>query len=325
MSQFKKLSIKCSKEVAKTIYITGASGLVGRYLVNELITSTNYNITAISSTPEVVKQRHLSPRLTSIGYSDFFAISNNLENRAGGNLLIHSAFTRKNDYGEVKRGIDLAQSVFSKCVELGIEGVLNISSRSIYVEPDNGSLNTENSPLNLGGPITLGKYTVELLAEAILGMAGIAHSSLRLASVNELKTDNNMVRPLNVFVDNVVAGKPIRVIGGMQVMSFIDPRDVATAIVALLSIPCEQWKVKYNIGTGWMCTDTLLNMAKIVVARGENFGYSPVDINVEEKEVNQRAGLDISRLTADTGWTPKISLTDMIDALFEMKIEQNNN
>lgn len=304
------------------VYITGASGLVGRHIISDLIANTTFDVVAISSCPDMVTDRHgENNRLTSIGY-DVFLNKAPEQKEDTKQILVHCAYTRKNDPQESKRSLDLAKSILVKCVDLGMDGVLNISSRSLYKEPEEGQLNTEESELNLSGLITLGKYAVELMAEAILGKANIAYSSLRLASVNELKMDNNMIRPLNVFVENMIAGKPIRVVGGMQVMSFIDPRDVASAIRALLMVNTSQWKDKYNIGTGWMCTDTLLNMAKLVVERGKQFGLSTVDINVEEKEVNQRAGLDISRITTDTGWKPQVSLTDMIEALFEMKLNQ---
>lgn len=307
------------------MYITGASGLVARYVISELLSKTEFKVTAISSCPDVVSKRHPSLRLTSIDYKEFFSLKPITKKRWDSTLLIHSAFTRKNDYSEVKRGIDLARDVFKKCVEMEIDGVLNISSRSLYKEPNEGCLNTEESELCLSGPITIGKYVVELLSDAIFGGAKVPYSNLRLASVNELKMDNNMVRPLNVFVENVINGNPIRVIGGMQVMSFIDPRDVAAAIRSLLSISPTLWMDKYNIGTGWLCTETLSNMAHLVIARGQHFGFKSVDINLEEKYVDQRAGLDITRITAATGWEPAYSLSDMIDALYEMKLRDSNN
>lgn len=309
--------------MGKTVYITGASGLVARYVISDLLSCTDFKIIAVSSCPDIVNKRHLSPKLISIGYKDFFTyqpdgadISKNI------NFLIHCAFTRKNDYAEVKRSIDLARDVFLRSLDLEMNGVLNISSRSLYAEPNKGELNTEDSEINCSGLITMGKYTVELLTDAILKRANIAFSNLRLASVNELKMDNNMVRPLNVFVENVILGKPICVVGGMQVMSYIDPRDVASAIRSVLQVSSKQWKDKYNVGTGWMCTDTLLNMANLVVERGLLLGFKPVDINIAEKEIVQRAGLDISRFTADTGWKPQVSLADMIDALYEMKLKK---
>ena len=296
------------------VYITGASGLVGRYLISDILDNTDYFVVAISSCPVVVKERYNNNRFTSIGYDEFFSLDT-ADSRKDKRVLVHCAFTRKNDPQEARRSLDLAKTVFVKSVDLKMDGVLNISSRSLYKEPEEGELNTEESELNLSGLITLGKYAVELMAEALFARAVIGYSNLRLASVNELKMDNNMVRPLNVFVENVIAGKPIRVVGGMQVMSFIDPRDVSSAICSLLKVSPSQWKNKYNIGTGWMCTDTLINMAKLFLNRGEKNGFKPVESDIEEKEVNQRAGLDISKITADTGWTPKISLTDMVDAL----------
>lgn len=303
------------------VYITGASGLVGRYLMSDILINTDYSVVAISSCPDIVKGRYNDyDRLDSVDYNDFLSW-NTYKSNDENHILIHCAFTRKNDPQEAKRSLDTAKSVFEKCLDLRMDGVLNISSRSLYKEPEEGHLNTEDSELNLSGLITLGKYAVELMAEALFGRANIGYSNLRLASVNELKMDNNMVRPLNVFVENVIAGRPIRVVGGMQVMSFIDPRDVASAIRSLLTASPKRWKDKYNIGTGWMCTDTLLNMAQLVVARGEQYGFGPVDIIIEEKDVNQRAGLDINRIIVDTGWKPQISLTEMIDSLYEMKIQ----
>jgi len=304
------------------VYITGASGLVGRHLIADLLANTALKIVAVSSCPDVVKERYAEKtRLKSVGYREFLKC-NSIYEESHASILVHCAFTRKNEPQEAKRSLDLAKDVLEKCVDLKFSGILNISSRSLYKEPEEGQLNTEASELNLSGLITLGKYAVELMTEAILGRANIPYTSLRLASVNELKMDRTMVRPLNVFVENVISGIPIRVVGGMQVMSFIDPRDVASAIRSLIFINPVQWKAIYNIGTGWMCTDTILNMAKLVVERGLTFDLQPVDIIIEEKEVNQRAGLDITKITEDTGWKPVVTLADMIDSLYKMKLHK---
>lgn len=59
--------------MGNTVYITGASGLVARYVITELSANSNCNVIAISSCPEVVSKRHSQdPRVKSIGYDDFF-------------------------------------------------------------------------------------------------------------------------------------------------------------------------------------------------------------------------------------------------------------
>ncbi len=304
------------------IYITGASGLVARYLINDLLNNTDYNIVSISSNPEIVKRRHNNIRLNCIDYKSFLNDVHILDNNIKRNVkLIHCAFTRRNIASEVKYAIDLSKEIFIKCRETNIKGIINISSRSVYKEPTEGTLNTEDSDLDLSSLISLGKYTSELLLSTVCYKTDIRYSNLRLASVNELKTDNNMIRPLNVFVDNMIMNQNIKIIGGMQVMSYIDPNDVASAIRSILWLNENKWQTIYNIGTGWMCTDTLINMAKIVIERGVKFGIKPVNIEIESKQVDQHAGLDITRIKNDTNWTPNVSLEEMIDKIYIMKLD----
>ena len=177
-------------------------------------------------------------------------------------------------------------------------------------------MNTEDSPLNYSPYISLGKIIAERMVANYFGGTSIKFTNLRLGSVNELKLDNTMIRPLNVFVKNVINGEPIRVVGGMQVMSYIDPRDIAAAISSLLKV--SQWKSVYNVGTGWLCTKSLLEMAQMVVRIGKELSYKEVPVNVEEKNVVQRAGLDISRITNDTAWRPQVTLEQMIESLYQM-------
>lgn len=60
--------------MGNTVYITGASGLVARYVISDLLSNTDNKVVAVSSCPNVVKERHSSPRLESIGYGDFFSL-----------------------------------------------------------------------------------------------------------------------------------------------------------------------------------------------------------------------------------------------------------
>ena len=308
------------------IYITGASGLLGRYLISELINNSNYKIVALTSCPEKLKDL-LKDKKNKITYSNYKSFLSNkvskeqLCNGGGDKILIHSAFTRKNKPTEIKKALDLTKDIFQKCREMQFQGVLNISSRSVYKEPEIGTLNNEASPLLLKGLISIGKYTTELLAKSYFEDTLTQYSNLRIASINELKLDNNIIRPLNVFVDCVINGCSIHIKGGNQIMSYIAPQDVASAIHSLLKIYKKGWKDIYNIGTGWFCTEKIINLAHLVNERALKFGYSKVDVEIENIPVNQTSGLDISRIIADTGWQPKISLCDMIDSLYEIKIK----
>ena len=217
--------------------------------------------------------------------------------------------------------IDLGIKIFNFAKKYHVKRVLNISSRSIYIEPEEGTLNTENSSIGGGGCIGLGKYFSETAAQLVLENTNVKYTNLRLASINEVKVEKSMVRPMNVFVKKVINHENITIVGGKQVMSYIDLRDAAEGVISVLRIPDDIIKPVYNIGTGWKCTDTLLNIAQKVINIGcDEFGYQKVEIEITPKDVNMHAGMDSTLLKKDSGWEAKYSLEDMIRELYKMYI-----
>lgn len=304
------------------ILITGATGLVGRHLIRLIQqTSPHTKIYAASSRLDALNRLfHPSDTLRFAPNAD--VLGGRLP-KAAYETTVHAAFTRKNEGPAVVSSLDFTCQLYSACKTNGTKRLINLSSRSVYQEPALGTLNTEDSPISGSSVVGLGKYASELLTNSFFAGSDVRYTNLRLASVNELKTEETMVRPLNVFVDCMLQGKPIHVVGGMQVMSYIDPRDVATAILALLSPDCSAWQPVYNIGTGWMCTEPLLEMARRVVSIGcRQFQLPAVAIDIEEKQVRMTAGLDIQRIQQDTHWSPCITLDSMITALYQMKLSQ---
>lgn len=316
-----KVKNRNQKEVEmKKILVTGATGLVGNQLVKTL--SKEFIVFAVSSRRELLLERFAENKnvkiFTNKEFLDGILPIDEVD------TLIQCAFTRSNDPIQVVSATEYATAVIGLAKRKGVKEVLNISTRSLYQDPDEGQLNTENSPLKPVGTIGIAKHAIECMVNEVFKETDVRFSNLRLGSVNEVKTHDTMIRPMNVFADCVIEGKPIKVVSGTQVMSYIDPRDIADAIMALLKIDSSKWKSIYNIGTGWMATATLLEIAELVRDIGVNeFGLKRVDINVEPKDIVMRAGLDISRIQTDTGWTPKYSLKDMAVALYEMKLNKN--
>ena len=307
------------KGKANRYIITGGTGLVARYAAFALAgDSCNTVITAVSEERIPFAEELYSE------YANIYVVDKNKlfdqDNKEdySDSVVIHTAYTRKNEGEEITRSLDYSFDVFMFAKQKNVRGVIYISSRSVYKEPDEGQLNTESSPVSCSSLIGTAKYATELMLESCFKGSGIRYTSLRISSINELKQDNNMIRPLNVFVDRVMSGENIKVIGGMQVMSFIDPRDVAQAI-SLVACSDKEWRQVYNVGTGWKATMSLLDMAQIVVDIGAARGYDKANINIEEKEVNQRAGLDITLIKEDFGFEPEIGIERMVDDLFNMK------
>ena len=301
------------------IVVTGGTGLLARFIVRELGECAN-NLMVVVSDDRVAFARELYAGDVSVrifSKSEFFQ-KPVLEECLPGAFVIHTAFTRKNDGREIAKSLQYAYTLFEACRDCSAAGVINISSRSVYEEPQEGEWNTEESPVNANSLIASAKYGTELMLKAFMKGTDIQHTSLRVASINELKSDNNMVRPLNVFVDCVIKGENIKVFNGSQIMSFVDPRDVASAI-RLICASSSTWQDLYNVGAGTAGTARLLDMAKTVLEIGVQLGYARVGIDVVPKNIQQTAGLDITKITADFGYKPRIPLEEMIRSLFAMK------
>jgi nucleoside-diphosphate-sugar epimerase len=301
------------------ILITGSTGLVATQLIKTL--SINNEIWAISSRVESIKKDYA--KIDSVKCFSNEQLLNGDLDLSIVNTVIQCAYTRNNDPALVSSASLFASKVFGFALRAKVKKVINVSTRSVYKEPKEGCLNKEEDPIYPNGAIGIGKYTIECMAEEMFKDSGISYTSIRLASVNEVKMKDVLPRPMNFFVDSMINGTPIKVISGKQVMSYIDPRDIADAVSALLSIDSSLWKPIYNIGTGWMATATLLDIAKKIVKIGvEKYNLPEVNISIEPREIDMRAGLDISKITADTGWTPKYGLDDMIVALYNMKLSK---
>lgn len=304
----------------RRVLITGASGLVGRHIVKQLSESEKYCVLAVGSNKERLRAQFLEYKNVEV-YSNDELLQGNIE-LSTVDTLVHSAFTRSNAPQLVAEALCYTENVFNMVKQYPNIGILHISTRSVYREPEAGTLNTEDSAIAPSGAIGIAKYASELMLDLMCSSTKQHYCNVRLASVNEIKTENVMVRPINVFVDCMLSGKAISVVGGMQVMSYIAPEDVASAIMALMELPHEEWHRVYNIGTGWMCTKTLLEIAQQVCTIGhEKYGLPCVDINVEDKDVNMHAGLNIERICGQTDWTPKKTLEDMISAVYALKMK----
>ena len=300
------------------IIVTGGSGLLARYIVAELQKSIDEISVVVSDQRALFATDKLyNDKITVIPESCFFK-DDVLKEKISGACIINTAFTRKNEGHEIAKSLDYAYRLFAACKKYKARSVINCSSRSVYEQPASGEYNTEDSPINADSLIATAKYGSELLLKAFFNESDIQYTNLRIASVNELKLDNNMTRPLNVFVDCVLDGKNITVFNGKQIMSFVDPRDVAKAI-RMVCTSENNWKEVYNVGSGTLCTTSLYNMAKRVVEIGVELGYTEVGIDIIEKDISQTAGLNIERIQRDFGFVPDISLDDMIRSLFEMK------
>lgn len=138
---------------------------------------------------------------------------------------------------------------------------------------------------------------------------GLPHVVLRFANpFGESQYTGRPQGAVGVFLHKLMHGEEIVIWGdGSVVRDYIYEEDVALAVEAVLALPHITSGV-YNVGTGVGTTlNELLHIARMASGIDCNVCYDPsrsfdVPYNV----------LDISRITGETGWTPRYSLEDGI-------------
>ena len=291
------------------IVITGASGLVATELTFRLLEEPDVNLTLISTHPDKLRQRYVGrSNVRCLMLDEFSAHCRHADYKA----VVHTAFSRSCNGKQLVESVEYTRQLLEVVRECNVRAFVNISSQSVY-GVDTPPLWTENTPLSpaAGDMYALAKTFTESLTGVMLEGTSVNYTNIRLSSVCE------NARFLRVFVDNALAGKPIQVQGGEQRFSFIDVRDVASALAAVIgNVDSFGFRPVYNLGTGRQ--STLLGLAEIVkrVAE-EQYGIAEVQIIRTNSDDYRSVGMDNTLFKSDFSWHPSLTDDDMVVSLFE--------
>ena len=298
----------------KNIIITGASGLVATQLTLDLLYKTPHCLFLISTNPTALEGRYVgfANRIkcyTLESFSDYAKTSGK-----SFDACVNAGFARSSLGRLLVDSLEFTYRLVTLVKELEVNKFVNISSQSIYGK-ETEPLWTEDAPLAPDYMYALGKYNTELITRIILSKSVVNWTNIRLSSVCE------NARFMNVFVKNALSSTPIHITAGNQGCSFIDVRDVASALTKVLESDINHFDEAYNLGTAEMFT--IREIAEKVKRIGdEKYGTSVV-ITEEANENNVKIGMDNTLFKQTFGWQPQYSMDDMIISLFEMETNDN--
>ncbi len=176
------------------------------------------------------------------------------------------------------------------------------SSSAIYGNPTQIPT-AEDCPIAPLSPYALQKYTAEQYCLILGGFLNIPVVALRYfnpygpRSFNPNNPQNAYSSVVGIFANQKKTGQPLTITGdGLQSRDFIHVRDVALANLAAALSPVSGRA--YNVGAG--STATVLEVAKLF-----DHPYTFIDARPGEAATTHA---DISRIRADLGWAPTITL-----------------
>ena len=286
----------------RTILVTGASGFLGHFVVEELLKFPEFAIIAIGGRPED-KANPLpeSPRLRFYALDALFT-----EEFADIEIetVINCAFARTNDAQQLAAAIDFTRKAIDRFKELRVKSVVNISTQGVYERLPQGEFSNEDSPILPIDLYSMVKYSVE----AMFCVSGIPYvTNVRLASLMMPQ------RFLYFFVKKAKLGEPFTVTAPKQYAALLDVKDAASGLTTIAGLNPEQRASTYNLGIGRQYS--LLEYAESVKSIGCSLGYY-VAFDVADNGTEVCAGMDCTRLMNDTGWSPSLLKEEMIIDLF---------
>lgn len=286
----------------KTILVTGATGFLGSKLVKAILDRGDKVIAVLGRSQNYLELFSRNDNVKMCSHLDLFSSD-------FGNIdtLIHSAFSR----GENLHGLTESLSFSKRIIDYvnqndTIQSVINISTQGIYHGLKPKEKVAETGCISPNTSYGLAKFAVEKMFE--IGSTK-PYTNIRLASLSA------NARFLDFFVDSVIAHKDINITAPRQYASIMDVSDAVNGILSVESIPVAEREDVYNLGPDEQYS--ILDYANAANQIGQQYGYNPVQITVNDNGNEFAICMDSSKLRKQTGWKPVVSKTLMLQKMFD--------
>lgn len=293
------------------IIISGASGFLGRNLVDKILKETNFCVVALTSNPKAfVDSAYLYNKRLKIIYKDDYENINWAEL----DVFINCAFPRDNDGSQLAEGLLYLSKIFESAKEGGVKSVINISSQSVYSQFRTFPAK-EDTTINLESKYAVAKYATEIMFNQVF--KDVPHTNLRLASLIGPSFDQ---RVTNKLIYQVMQGKDLEIEGGNQTFGFFDIRDAVDGILCLIKSNSENWRTIYNFGTNNSCT--LEQISKCICIHYNMIFDSDITYKLKiTEDMPTNSSLDCSLFFRDFNWKPKLTMKDSLEYIFNEVID----
>jgi len=312
--QYKQLHLNQNINKKQVLLLTGATGFLGKHLVNLLSKNNAFEIWLLGRDKQRLIKRFGS-EFTCFDYDDFQSDRIHL---GYVDTLVHLGFARPHkSNSEIAQSVALSNQLFTKASLHHIPYIINISSQSVYGNSSEDAW-TENSTINPQTTYAQAKYAVETFLENInqINKHG-KYTSLRLTGVTGFSENNQGKDFLLKMIESSLHNKEIQVYGGSQVLQRLDVKDAADAIYKVIEDRRNIKHNTYNLGAKEeVCILDIAKKVKGIVEQQNN--TNPVEINtLEAGEVYPSITMNSDLFYNEFDWKPKLQLGDSIQGMIQ--------
>jgi nucleoside-diphosphate-sugar epimerase len=298
--------------LTKTVLVTGASGYLGRSLVEELHSNQDVRVIAMGRNAEKLEKLF---RKSGIEFYDYSSLFNGEFSVGEIDIVIHSAFARPHCTDtEIAESLDFTSNLFTCFAQHQIPYIINLSSQSVYGQTLT-PLWKESDPVAPTMPYSQAKYASELMLKSISKLyPHITTTSLRLAAISGGKKGLVPVDFLSKLVLKAVKGENLVIVGGEQELEIMDVRDAVRYIVCFTEQINPSSEAVYNLGANGIYN--IMDIAKMVKRVVEDMSnQTVVELELKPSETDLKFGMDSSRIERKLGISPEYNLESTVRSL----------
>lgn len=282
------------------LIITGGSGFIGTYVVQELKEHHNLHVIGRDNENPFPNRKNVSYWQTDYSLPSLDEIFGEIKPDA----VIHLAAKRpegRDLFSDFIENITISTKLFEVCLNRGVQNIVNISSQSVYSGSDEIPWSEDIEPTPASG-YGFSKKCVEQVAD-FFNRKGLFIKTLRVAQVIGLGEREGYV--LQTFLKNSLNQEALTVYGtGRGKRHYIYVKDVVTAIKKALNQP--EMKEIFNIGMER--NHSFNELAKTINDVFEN--KAGIEHLEDKPAAEQENIMSIEKAKSILNWEPKYNLED---------------
>lgn len=322
----------------KTIFVTGATGLIGYYLVSALVYRNlvvNSNIKILALVRNMTKAKEMFGKQLKLNRSlEFFQgdlenipiIDEKIDYIVHGASPTESSFMVNYPVETIKSIVWGSNNVLELAKNKSILGMVYLSSMEVYGDNQSENLLEETSSLklhpdNLRDCYPIGKSLVENMNVSYFKEYGVPVNSIRISQTIGTNDENREIKSKKIIAEIIkcILEKKDIVLQtkGESKRTYIYVRDVITAILTVLVN--HKYGEIYNVANEETYS-SIYDMSNSVM---KNIGENKIKVVVKEQDTEKYPKTNYLNLSSkklrNLGWNVSFNINEMFEQVINIK------
>jgi nucleoside-diphosphate-sugar epimerase/carbamoylphosphate synthase large subunit len=299
----------------ETLLITGATGWLGKQIVNALSERDIYETIILlvrnNRGSEFKNQLYDTRRIGIVQTSEYL---NGTWSIGRIDTILHLASGRSPDGAEaIADGLKFTEQLVTDAALFQIPAFINISSQSVYGLKQK-PLWSESLPLAPETPYAMAKTASEYMVESLRRHNKPTHTtSLRLSRLYGFGEGMRWSELPHQFARRAVKGEKLIIQGGKQRFDLIHIDDAVEAIIQVLDSDPQTWRTVYNLGCG--TSIGIVEIAEHAIESAKNAGCIGASVEIVPDSNSMEFGMTMDLFQRDFNWVPRVSIKEAMDKL----------